>query len=174
MIFTKTWFGRWSWFSSLCVCVCVCTQSCPTLCNPIHCSLPGSSLCGTLQARILEQFAISFSRGSSWRKDWIYAFCISCISFMVKSIITLFSFGILHKSLPLFVDMLLCNSIFLPMGKIDISLCDSIWYKSLSPRRAYRVRSTYRAQCAYRKSHKGFISTKKAARWAAFFLFHHF
>ena len=70
MIFTKTWFGRWSWFSSLCVCVCVCTQSCPTLCNPIHCSLPGSSLCGTLQARILEQFAISFSRGSSWPRDW--------------------------------------------------------------------------------------------------------
>ena len=40
-------------------------QSCPTLCNPTGCSLPGSSVCGILQARILEWVAISFSRGSS-------------------------------------------------------------------------------------------------------------
>ena len=31
------------------------TQSCPTLCDPIDCSPPGSSVCGILQARILEQ-----------------------------------------------------------------------------------------------------------------------
>ena len=41
------------------------TQSCPTLCNPVDCSLPGSSVCEILQARILEWVAISFSRGSS-------------------------------------------------------------------------------------------------------------
>ena len=53
--------------SSLCLCVCVCvcvcvhvnvcvlvTQSCLTLCSPIDCSLPGSSVHGTHQARILE------------------------------------------------------------------------------------------------------------------------
>ena len=40
-------------------------QSCLTLCNPMNCSLPGSSVHGILQARILEQVAISFSRGSS-------------------------------------------------------------------------------------------------------------
>ena len=39
-------------------------QLCPTLCNPVDCSLPGSSVCGVLQARILEWVAISFSRGS--------------------------------------------------------------------------------------------------------------
>ena len=39
---------------SLCVCVLV-AQSCPTLCDPINCSLPGSSLHGILQARILEE-----------------------------------------------------------------------------------------------------------------------
>ena len=39
-------------------------QSCPTLCNPVDCSLPGSSLHGLLQARILEWVAISFFRGS--------------------------------------------------------------------------------------------------------------
>ena len=37
-------------------------QSCPTLCNPVDCSLPGSSVHGILQARILEWVAISFSR----------------------------------------------------------------------------------------------------------------
>ena len=36
----------------------------------MDCSLPGSSLHGILQARILEWVAISFSRGSSWPRDW--------------------------------------------------------------------------------------------------------
>ena len=40
-------------------------QSCPTLCNPMDYSPPGSSVHGILQARILEWVAISFSRGSS-------------------------------------------------------------------------------------------------------------
>ena len=40
-------------------------QSCPTLCDPVGCSLPGSSVRGILQARILQWVAISFSRGSS-------------------------------------------------------------------------------------------------------------
>ena len=44
---------------------CVRAQSCPTLCDPTDCSPPGSSVCGILQARILEWVAISFSRGSS-------------------------------------------------------------------------------------------------------------
>ena len=41
------------------------TQSCPTLCDPMDCSPPGSSVHGILQARILEWVAIPFSRGSS-------------------------------------------------------------------------------------------------------------
>ena len=45
-------------------------QSCPTLCNTMDCSLPGSSAHGILQARILEWVAIPFSRGSSWPRDW--------------------------------------------------------------------------------------------------------
>ena len=43
----------------------VCPQSCWTLCDPMDCSLPGSSIHGIFQARILEWVAISFSRGSS-------------------------------------------------------------------------------------------------------------
>ena len=44
-------------------------QSCPTLCDPMDCSPPGSSVHGILQARILEWVAISFSRGSSQPRD---------------------------------------------------------------------------------------------------------
>ena len=40
-------------------------QLCLTLCDPVDCSPPGSSIHGILQARILEWVAISFSRGSS-------------------------------------------------------------------------------------------------------------
>ena len=39
-------------------------QSCPTLCEPIDCSLTGSSVHGILEARVLEWVAISFSTGS--------------------------------------------------------------------------------------------------------------
>ena len=46
------------------------TQSCPTLCNPIDCSPPGSSIHGIFQARVLEWAAISFSRESSRPRDW--------------------------------------------------------------------------------------------------------
>ena len=40
-----------------------------TLCNPMVCSPPGSSIHGILQARVLEWLAISFSKGSSWPRD---------------------------------------------------------------------------------------------------------
>ena len=41
-------------------------QSCPTLCNPIDGSPPGSPVPGTLQARTLEWVAISFSNAGKW------------------------------------------------------------------------------------------------------------
>ena len=44
-------------------------QSCLTLCDSMDCSLPGSSVHGILQARILEWVAMPFSRGSSQPKD---------------------------------------------------------------------------------------------------------
>ena len=45
-------------------------QSCPTLGNPMDCSLPGSSIHGIFQARVLEWGAIAFSRRSSRPRDW--------------------------------------------------------------------------------------------------------
>ena len=41
-------------------------KSCALLCDPMHCSPPGSSVHGISQTRILEWVVISFSRGSSW------------------------------------------------------------------------------------------------------------
>ena len=43
----------------------------PTLCDPMDCSLPGFSIHGILQGRILEWVAIPFFRGSSWPRDQI-------------------------------------------------------------------------------------------------------
>ena len=45
------------------------TQSHPTLCDPMDCSLPGSSVNGIFQATVLEWIAISFSKGSSQPRD---------------------------------------------------------------------------------------------------------
>ena len=45
------------------------TQLCLTLCDPVDCSPPGSSVHGILQARILEWVAISLSRGASLPRD---------------------------------------------------------------------------------------------------------
>ena len=50
-------------------------QLCPTLCDPINCNLPGSSVHRYLQARILEWVAIPFSRGSSWPRNWTQISC---------------------------------------------------------------------------------------------------
>ena len=52
-------------------------QSCPSPCNPMDCSLPGSSVYhGILQARIVEWVAISFSTGSSKPRGWTLGSCI--------------------------------------------------------------------------------------------------
>ena len=44
-------------------------QSCPTLCNPVNCSPPGSSVHGIFQPRMLEWVAMPFSTGSSQPRD---------------------------------------------------------------------------------------------------------
>ena len=89
-IFGFTFFNKWGkcWPLLLQICflnpllslVCyVCAQLCLTIYDPVDHSLPGSSVHGMLQARILEWVAISFSGGSSPRRDGICLSCISCI-----------------------------------------------------------------------------------------------
>ena len=52
-------------------------KSCLTLCDPLGWNLPGFSGHGISQARILEWVAISFSKGSSWSRDWTHVSCIT-------------------------------------------------------------------------------------------------
>ena len=57
--------------------VCMHAQSYSVVCNPMDCSLQGSSVHGIFQIRILEWVAIPFSKGeSSWSKDRIQVSCI--------------------------------------------------------------------------------------------------
>ena len=65
----------------VCVCVCVCVyllvaQSCMILYDPMGYSLPGSSVHGILQTRILEWGAVLFSRESSEPRDQTWVSCI--------------------------------------------------------------------------------------------------
>ena len=75
--------SHFSW-TQLLFCVCVGVLSgfnhFQLFATPMDCSLPGSSVHGILQARILESVAISSSRGSSWPRDWTYISYASCIS----------------------------------------------------------------------------------------------
>ena len=66
------------WDTKWCVCAQVLSQ-CSTLCDLMDYSLPGSSVHWVLQARILKQVAISYSRGSSQARDQTQISCISCI-----------------------------------------------------------------------------------------------
>ena len=52
------------------------TQSCPTLCDPMDCSLPGSSAPGIFQARVLEWVAIAFSATIGYSRTYIFVFII--------------------------------------------------------------------------------------------------
>ena len=52
--------------------------SCVQVCDPMNCSLPGSSVHGIFQARILERAALSFSRGPSLPKGQTRVSCIFC------------------------------------------------------------------------------------------------
>ena len=55
-------------------------HSCLTLCHPMDCSPPSSSVHRILQARILEWVTMPTSRGSSRPRDWTHVSYVSCIS----------------------------------------------------------------------------------------------
>ena len=61
------------------MCACSVARSCPTLCTPMDCSLPGSPVYEIFPARILEWVVISFSRGSPQSREWTPVSGISCI-----------------------------------------------------------------------------------------------
>ena len=63
----------------------VCAQSCLTLCDPMACSPPGSSIHRIFQVRILEWVAISYSMGSSQPRERTHVSCVSCIDRQILS-----------------------------------------------------------------------------------------
>ena len=64
-------------------CCCLVAQSCLTLCNPIDCRPPDSSVHGIFWARILGWIAISLSKTSSWPSDRTCVSCISCVNMQI-------------------------------------------------------------------------------------------
>ena len=75
----------WAIWQTLSLCVHAnLLQSCPTLSDLMDYTLPGSSVHGVLQARIRKWVAISFSRGSSWLRDWTHDSCVAGGSFTTE------------------------------------------------------------------------------------------
>ena len=69
-----------------CAVLCWVSQSYLILCDPVDCSLPGSSVHGILQARILEWVAMPSSRGSSQPRDRTCVSYCSCTDFTTSTI----------------------------------------------------------------------------------------
>ena len=99
--------GEWAinWTNELYICVCVLfTKSYLTLCDPMNCSPPGSSVHGISKARILEWVAIRFSRGSFWPRYWTQVSCIAGRFFTnwatreAQSVLLLFSHSVVSDS----------------------------------------------------------------------------
>ena len=63
----------------MCVCVCVCVSRsvCPTLCNPLNCSPPDSSVHGISSGKNTVLCSVPFSRGLSQPRDQTQVFCIT-------------------------------------------------------------------------------------------------
>ena len=90
-------------------------QSCPTLCDPMGCSLPGSSVRGIIQARVLEWVAVSFSRRSSQSRDRTWVSRVAGRRFTIwatKYCQTLF------RSV--------CTNSDLPLGMHESSMCSMV------------------------------------------------
>ena len=111
-----------------------CAHSSLTVCDPMECSLPGSSVLGFSQARVLGWVAISSSRGSSQSRDWTRISCIAGRFFTTealgKPLKIMLSLNFL-RSLETFSISL---AIFLLLWILKkLSLC-SLWNEDMWPR----------------------------------------
>ena len=107
-------------------------QSYPSLCDPLDCSPPGSSVLGILQARILEWVAIPFTRGSSQPRDWAWVSCIAGRLFTIWatreelwlcfSLLTLSSSKIGGSSFPVFWSLWWFQDMFVYLLLLVISV----------------------------------------------------
>ena len=105
---------------------CSVTQLCLTLCDPMTCSLPGTSVHGILQARILEWGTIFYSRESSWQR-------ISSISCIGKQI--LYHCALLSSTLLLIVT----NNYMIRLQMVTFTSLKILWHIFVIIRRLWDV-----------------------------------
>ena len=92
--------------------------SCLTLCAPMDCTPPGSSVCGILQARILEWIAMPSSRASFRARDQTYVSRGSCIA------------GRFFTAEPLGSPQINCTSIFKNVDSIRLNCMKLSFFKN--------------------------------------------
>ena len=102
------------------LCVCEHAQSCPTLCDPMDCSLPGSSVHGIFQVRILERSAIPSSKGTSQPRGQTL---LSCVFSVGKWI--LYHWATWEALICKLSDLTKATIFWGLMGQ---ALCKRIWY----------------------------------------------
>ena len=93
-------------------------QSCPTLCDPMDSSPPGSSVHGILQARILEWVAIPFFRKSSQPSDLTQAFCTAGRFFTIwatREALSSVQFSSVAQLCPTLCDPMNCSTPGIPV-----------------------------------------------------------
>ena len=76
----RTYALKYFWRTGKYMHICMFSVTQSSLCSPMDCSPPGSSVHGILQARILEWVAMPSSRRSFQPRDWTCVSCGSCIS----------------------------------------------------------------------------------------------
>ena len=122
-------------FPHLIVAHCSVAQLCLTLCDPVDCRPPGSSVKGMLQAGILEWVAISSSRGSLGPRDWTHVSCIAGGFFTTES----------PGSLPSH-----CPSLLTPVGSRSLlTSCGSLcWWFDFSEQQPCCLQSLLLRKCS--------------------------
>ena len=137
-------------FFKVFVCMLV-AQSCLTLCNPMNCNMPDSSVCGILQARILEWVAISFSRRSSQSRDQTRVTCIAGKFFTIWATREVsFSFKIFNHHLKPLIRLL--SQWIQPQLRIQ-TLVETFWNTDL--RLCFLISSDHGPVCYLGKGSEG-------------------
>ena len=127
-------------FFHMCVCVCVCVYihaqsfSYVWLCDPMACSLPGSSVHGIFLISILEQVAISSSRRSSWPRDQTWVSCTGGRSIYLSIYIQRYVSPYMYVCVCILTMCIYTLSYRLYMITSVIYICVCVWvYIYLSP-----------------------------------------
>ena len=113
-------------------------QACPTLCNPMDYSPPGSSVHGILQARKLKWIAMPSSRGSSQPRDWTRVSCPARRFFNVWATRKAYSLELLKISSHKYIELLSYNLTLKTIG---------LPFHNDSYRKLVKILETYHAFC---------------------------